>query len=157
DPFKLDGQVRDEQLPLLKGAAVDPTTSRLPDPPSGLAPEPLTCSGFSARAPSGANPACTTREQALSSLDQALAIPNVDKRDAAPAELEPGAGLAPGIVRALRAEPAPAECAESIVTPFLKLPPKGTNTLAFSALEGLALAGRLSRLGTHAPTFKGAK
>jgi hypothetical protein len=59
----------------------------------------------------------------------------------------------PGVARALRAELAPAECGEAITAPLLASPPAGISGLIHHALLGQAIASRLARAATGAPTL----
>src|SRR5262249_21664728 len=112
--FAVEGPVREEWLPLLKPAAVDPAKAKLLAPPPGLAPVPPACDAFVARKGGGPAPkppaACSAPAAALAALDAALARPTPDQRDAALVELDTCAGLPPGVARAIRAELAPVAC-----------------------------------------------
>lgn len=89
----------------------------------------------------------------LDRLDRALAETNVGERDAALAALEPCAELAPGLVRALRAELVPAACSDVAV---------GTTVEGWDAMDkpvqqtllALVYAGYLERLVQKAPRLE---
>jgi hypothetical protein len=151
DPFPLDGAIRDEQLPLLKGAAIDPSSATLPAAPAGVAAEPSSCSAYLTRstAPSGT---CSTKEHVITGLAAAFQESSPDARDTKLAALESCTGVASGVVRAVRAELAP-ECAEGLVSPVLRAPPKDIAGNVYGTLMGLAVGGRLARLGHDAPTM----
>lgn len=102
----------------------------------------------------GKAPACKERGEALAALERALGEGDTEKRDGALAALEECAGLPAGLVRALRAELAPTECADVLAEPVLSKPPKGTSNAVLQALAGHALAGRLARLGGDMPAMK---
>jgi hypothetical protein len=150
--FAVDGQVREELLPLLKPAAVDPARARLLTPPPGLAPLPAACGAYASRKAEG-KPSCADSVSALAALDAALGRPTADQRDAALADLDLCAGLPAGVARALRAELAPVECGEVILEPFLKAPPASTNGIVYGGALGLAVASRLARTAQNPPTL----
>jgi hypothetical protein len=154
DAFTIDGPVREEWMPLLKPAAVDPAQAKLLAPPPGLAPLPASCDAYTQRKPS-AKVACADPPAALAALDAALARATQSDRDAALADLDGCAGLPAGIARSLRAELAPVECGEAIVEPFLKAPPASTSGIVYAAALGQAIASRLARTAQGAPTLAG--
>jgi hypothetical protein len=94
------------------------------------------------------------REEKIPTIDDAaLATADVAKRDAMLAGLEACPGLPVGLIRGLRAELAPHECADAIVEPVLKAPPTNIKKPAYFALLGQALAARLARTATNPPTM----
>lgn len=117
-------------------------------------PSPATCQAYAKRAPRGAVCKKGATAAYLATLRAAMSTEDRGERDARLAraeECEP----TPGITRALRAELAPAECADAIVEPWLaKNTPQGA---AGHALVGYALAGRLARTGSKPPKFTGKK
>jgi hypothetical protein len=154
EAFTVDGPVREEWMPLLKPAAVDPAKAKLLAPPPGLAPVPAGCDAFVHRS-GGAKVACGDPTAALAALDAALARATLPERDAALVDLDACPGLPAGIVRSLRAELAPVECGEAIVEPFLKAPPAQTNGIVYAAALGQAIASRLARTAQGVPTLVG--
>ncbi|HEX6765777.1 MAG TPA: hypothetical protein VF103_09880, partial [Polyangiaceae bacterium] len=72
-------------------------------------------------------------------------------RDASLSCLEQSGDYPAGLVRALRADLAPAACADAIVTPLLEKPPQKLGVDVENALLGLAVSGRLARLLGDAP------
>jgi hypothetical protein len=147
DPFTVAGPFREETLPLLKGSVVDPKTAQLLSPPPGVPPAPAACDAFAARKGAGALKCAP----GLDGLDAAFAEPDRDRRDALLADLEPCNAFPAGLIRALRAEVAPAECADALVAPFLKTPPPSLGGPIYMALVGQALAARLGRTATTPP------
>ncbi|MFT3768531.1 MAG: hypothetical protein QM820_24050 [Minicystis sp.] len=152
DPFAVSGPLREEWMPLLKPPVIDPAKTKLQAPPPGLAAPPALCATRAARKPE-AKVSCADATSALAALDAALAQQDVEKRDAALTDLEPCAGLPPGVARALRAENAPVECGEALAEPLLKAPPAGMNGLVYHALLGQAIASRLARAAQNPPTL----
>lgn len=113
---------------------------------TGLAAVPKECAAFASRAPARPTPP---------DLVTALAESDAAKRDALLAGRDEKE--APGLVRALRAELAPVECADAIVDPVLKGP---SASAALSAkhghvLVGLSLAAKLARTAHAPPTLPG--
>jgi hypothetical protein len=152
EAFVIDGSVREEWLPLLKPAAVDPAKARLLPPPPGLAPVPAACQAYAAR-PGEGKVACGEPAAALAALDAALGRATPEQRDAALVDLDTCAGLPGGVARALRAELAPVECGETIVEPYLKAPPATANGIVYGALLGQAISARLARTAQNPPTL----
>ena len=152
EAFVIDGPVREEWIPLLKPSAVDPAKAKLLAPPPGLAALPAACDAFATRKGEG-KASCADPTAALAALDAALGRATPEQRDAALVDLDGCAGLPAGIARAVRAELAPIECAESIVEPFLKAPPPATNGIVYGAMLGQAIAGRLARTAHDPPTL----
>ena len=118
--------------------------------PKGLPEAPKTCQAFVKRKPKPAA-ACAEPDKALEALDKALAETKADKRDELLLGLESCAGLPAGVTRALRAEFAPAECADVIVESLVNAPPKGMDGTVYATLRGLATAARLARTGANPP------
>jgi len=150
--FAIDGPVREEWLPLLKPAAVDPAKAKLLAPPPGLAPVPAVCDAYAVRRGEG-KVACADPAAALDALDAALGRSDPARRDAALVDLDACAGLPAGVTRAIRAELAPVECGEAIVEPFLKAPPAATNGIVYGAMLGQAVAARLARTAQNPPAL----
>lgn len=152
DPFEVKRNLREEKLPTIDDAALDANVPKLPAAPKGLAPAPKACSDFVKRRAEKA-PACADADAAQTALDAALATDDAGKRDAMLAGLEACPGLPVGLIRHLRAELAPHECADAIVEPMLKAPPTNIKKPAYFALLGQALAARLARTATNPPTM----
>jgi hypothetical protein len=113
----------------------------------------VSCKAWSQRRKDRA-PVCKDRGTALAALDGALALGDEGKRDGALAALEDCGGLPPGLIRALRAELAPTECADVLAEPVLSKPPKGVSNAVQQVLAGHVLAGRLARLGGPLPSME---
>ncbi len=150
EAFTIEGPLKEEWMPLLKAPAIDPAKTKLASPPPALAPAPVSCDAFAQRK-GGNKPACADAPSALGALAAALDHGDPATRDAALLDIEGCAGLMPGVVRALRAELAPIECAEAITAPALASPPASMSGLVYHALLGQAIASRLARAATGAP------
>ena len=153
EALNLEGTVREEWLPLLKAPVLDPAKSQLTAAPMGLAPLPASCDAFVSRKGAGPAPACGDKAAALTALDGALSEGDAAKRDARLLDLEACAGLPAGVARALRAELAPIECGEALLTKVLAAPPAGLDGNLYHALLGLSIASRLARTAQSAPTL----
>lgn len=152
DPFEVKRNLREEKLPTLDDAAIDASAPKLPVAPKGLAPAPKNCADFVKRK-AEKGPACADAAAAQTALDAALGTADAGKRDAMLAGLEACPGLPVGLVRGLRAELAPHECADAIVEPVLKAPPTNIKKPAYFTLFGQALAARLARTAMNPPTM----
>lgn len=152
NPFEVKRALRESRLPTLDEGALDGAAPKLPAAPKGLAPAPKTCDEFTKRKADRA-PACADAAAGVAAIDAALAAPDAAKRDARLAGLEACPGLPVGLVRVLRAELAPVECADAIAEPVLKAPPANIKKPAYYALLGQALAARLARTATNPPTM----
>jgi hypothetical protein len=152
DPFEVKRTLREEKLPTIDDVAIDASAPKLPAAPKGLAPAPKNCADFVRRKAEKA-PACADAAAAQTAVDAALAIDDPAKRDGMLAGLEACPGLPVGLVRGLRAELAPHECADALVEPVLKAPPTNIRKPAYFALLGQALAGRLARTATNPPVM----
>jgi hypothetical protein len=109
-----------------------PTPEAKPTPPAAqsaptarlnvVSPVPATCVGLAQAPDATSAPAeCPTDDAGrLTALDSALTTDDVAARDTALKRLEPCSGFEPGLLRALRADLAPPECADAIVEPLLK-------------------------------------
>jgi hypothetical protein len=101
---------------------------------------------------SGAPAACgKTQEATLQALAVALGNRDPIGRDAHLAALEPCESFPAGLIRALRADLAPAHCGDALIAPLVKQPAGEIEEPIRDALLGLALAGRLSRLVADPP------
>jgi len=156
DPFLIEGILRQEQLPLLKGPQPLVAELSLVDAPPGVPPPPASCDVL-ARHPVGAagkatGPGlCADLPTAKARLDAALAQDTPEKRDQALAAAESCTALPPGLVRSLRAELAPPACGDALVRPFLAAKPDKVPGAIQHALVGHALAARLHRAVTPPP------
>lgn len=125
--------------------------------PSVVAPAPEACAKYQAGNPSKPDaekvPACAkAEEQRLQSLDAALAESDPLLRDEKLASLEPCTEIEPGLIRALRAELAPPECADTLVEPYLATGPELGSEIG-QALRGLSVAARLLRTSDQPPVI----
>ena len=121
DPFAIPANLQRETIPSIVPAPLDPNKHLLAplrkpaskDDPHALAlpPPPKECARYVSHKAKPAK-SCATRAESLALLDEAMAVDDPVARDLKLAALEPCAGLPAGIVRALRAELAPFECAE---------------------------------------------
>ncbi len=92
------------------------------------------------------------KTQAVAALDEALAQGDTEQRDARLAGLENCPDFPRGLVRALRAELAPAACSDAIVEPVLAAAtPQTVRRDVKDTLDGLRLAGKLARLVLDPP------
>lgn len=144
DPFAIDGLVREEWLPLLKGPEPAFADVAFPDTPKNVPAAPAaTCDAFVKRA-TKKMPKCD-KVAGLGLLDAAMSAADATARDKKLAELEGCAAFAPGLVRSLRIELAPPECGDVLAEPFLKKKPEGIPGAIHHTLVGQALAARLMR------------
>lgn len=112
----------------------------------GLSAVPKECAAFVSRA---------AAKNAPADLVSALAESDAAKRDAALVARD--AKEAAGLVRALRAELAPVECADGLVDPYLeKANVNAMNAPHSHALVGLSLAAKLARTAHDPPTLPSA-
>jgi len=95
--------------------------------------------------------ACAAASSAREALASALAESDATARDDRLSCLESASDFAPGLIRALRAELAPAACGDVIAEPFLepRRPELGRNME--DTLIALAASGKLARLVQRAP------
>lgn len=114
-----------------------------------IAPAPKECGSFVAHKTAG-KAKCEQRAEALALLDEAMGEADAQKRDAKLSPLESCAGLPAGMIRALRAELAPAECADSLVAPVLGSK-KAPAPEVHQVLVGLGLGARLRRAAVGEP------
>ncbi|HMA91298.1 MAG TPA: hypothetical protein VKP30_01375, partial [Polyangiaceae bacterium] len=131
--------------------ASDSSAAPVASAPTVIAPTPPECAKFVGESPrTGA--ACPQKEQEqLIPLDAAMAESDPVARDAKLRDLEQCAGYEPGLVRALRADLAPTECADAIVEPVLAKAPETLSIEVSQVLRGLALAARLLRTSDEPP------
>ena len=162
DVYMPQGPFAGETLPTVETAPLAAGALTLGKAPAGVTKAPAVCDEYAKNKPAAA-PACGDRDSALAELDKALALaaPGADgaappadavkARDAALAALESCAGIPAGVVRALRADLAPAACGDVLAEPLLKKPPKDLRADVHEALFGMALAARLGRAGGAFP------
>jgi hypothetical protein len=122
-----------------------PKTVSLPAAPSAVPAPSKTCQPFVTAAAEG-TPTCSSE-----GLAKALSVTDVRARDAALVGLEQCSELPRGIVRALRAELAPAECSDAIVADAVAQAGESTSREVTETLVALAQAGRLRRLAANPP------
>lgn len=119
----------------------------------GVPAAPASCAAFAKRVPAPAN------EKAPADLVVSLLEKDPAKRDAMLAAFEGKDPKDPKVVvlRAMRAELAPVECADVLTDPLLTGPNAATASgAAAHALVGLSLASKLSRTAATAPVMKDA-
>jgi hypothetical protein len=127
---------------------VEPGKQKLalvPDPPGVPLPDGI-CQGYVAHSCAGGATAATR-----DALAQALSVADALARDEQLSCLEGAPELAPGLVRALRAELAPVGCADVISLPFLEPRKPGLDRRVEDTLIALAAGGKLARLVQRAP------
>jgi hypothetical protein len=124
----------------------------VPEPAGVPAPSAL-CQSFAERATAAPPAASCGDVPAREALVAALSLTDLDKRDAALGCLETAAEFAPGLIRALRAELAPVECADTISMPFLEPRKPGLDRRVEDVLIALAAGGKLARLVQKAPAL----
>jgi hypothetical protein len=138
--------------------APPPKAAKLPEP-AAVPPPPPECAelvGPTAKTSSGeiaatadCNSAGTTAEQ----LARAIEISEPMARDRELRCLEARWPEGAALVRVLRADLGPVQCADALATPYLESPPRSLDPSEESALLGLLIAGRLSRLVGPAPAL----
>lgn len=150
DPFEVKRKLREERTAQVEDGALDASAPKLPKAPKELEAAPKSCDAYVKRKAEKA-PACADAAAALAALDAALGEADAAKRDAKLAGLEACPGLPVGLMRQVRIEFAPAECADAMAEPILNSPPTNIRKPAYYALLGHAVAARLSRTATNAP------
>jgi hypothetical protein len=153
NPFAVKRQLREDRLAPLEDAALPADAPKLAASPKGLPAPPATCGAFVKRK-AGKPPACADAAAGLAALDAAMSTADAAKRDEALVGLEACPGLPVGVVRHIRAELAPTECADAIVEPMLKAPPTNIKKAPYYSLLAQALAARLSRTALGPPQLK---
>jgi hypothetical protein len=96
---------------------------------------------------------CANTGTAAEELAAALELEPPDARDRGLACLEGHWPQGAPLVRLLRAELAPAECSDVVVTPYLESPPRKLDAVEESALLGFLISARLTRLVGAAPVL----
>lgn len=130
-------------------AAAPPAKRPKPPEPAAVPPPPAECARF-------AEPASCTDDRAVAAerLARAVELSDGDARDRELRCLESRWPEGAPLVRVLRADLGPVECADAIVTPYLESPPRPLTADEESALLGLLVAARLSRLVGPAPVLE---
>jgi hypothetical protein len=149
-PPEAASPVAASETPSEKAASPAPAPGKKPIAPAAVPAPPAECAAFVGHPTTGCIPAGKSLEMlagALGSDREALG------RDASLACLEESGDYPAGLLRALRAELAPAACADAIVSPILEKPPQKLALDIEGALLGLVVSGRLSRLLGGAPTL----
>lgn len=150
------------------GCASAPPLAKAPEPPAAT-PEPAPVAESKPRA-KPVEPAavpkppercdaflvqvkCGPKGTAAEELAAALELEPPDARDRGLACLEGYWPQGAPLVRLLRAELAPAECSDVVVTPYLESPPRKLDAVEESALLGFLISARLTRLVDSAPVL----
>jgi hypothetical protein len=115
--------------------------------PAGVPAPPESCSAFAAHSGAACGSQAPTREALASALGSSDAL----TRDQRLSCLEGSADLPSGLVRALRAELAPVECADVLSMPLLEPRTPGLDRRIEDTLIALAAGGQLARLVRKAP------
>ncbi len=97
---------------------------------------------------------CGPTKTAAEELAAALELEAPDARDRGLACLEGYWPQGAPLVRLLRAELAPPECSDVVVTPYLESPPRKLDAVEESALLGFLISARLTRLVGPAPVLQ---
>jgi hypothetical protein len=118
----------------------------VPEPTGVPAPD-AACQAFSAH-PSAA---CTSAGPTRDALAAALGLSDASERDNQLSCLETAPEIAPGLMRALRAELAPVGCADLLAAPFLEPRRADLDRRVEDVLIALAAGGKLARLVQKAP------
>lgn len=138
---------RADPAPQEAGAGDEPRFV-LPPVGSAVPPVPRACDVYVRTTVAASADAAACADGALAA---ALDLQDPDARDAALAHLEPCSTWAPGVLRALRAELAPAECGDVLVEDFLTTHAEHPDGEIARTLFALGVAGRLRRLATQPP------
>lgn len=148
DAFALPEHGRDEAPVTPEPAALSLEGWSKASKVKGVAPSPAACSAFRNR---------TAVKTSPSDLDRALAETDASKRDAMLLGLEGApAPLGRELVRALRADLAPVECADVLVDPLLASKQQVEGKVGH-VLVGLSLASKLARTAATVPTMGAAR
>ena len=154
DPFKVEGILREEQLPLLKGPQPTVPDVALETKPKGVPAPPASCDAYAKRA-SKEKVSCADQPQALAALDAAMGKADPNVRDEALSALESCKPFEPGVIRGIRVELAPLECGDALAEPILMAKPAGMSGAVQHALLGHTVAARLTRAVRNPPVMKG--
>jgi hypothetical protein len=104
--------------------------------------------------PKAPAPACSNAAELSAELSRVLSGPKAGL-NAGLSALESCPAAPAGMIRALRAELAPVECADTITDPVLKSHPTNLEPAIAHQLVGLSYASKLSRMVTAPPEMKG--
>ncbi len=153
DPFAVTGQLAEEQLPDVAQLTLPLRQHTFGPAPQGVPAPPAHCSAFVRRR---AKPevSCPDAASARAELARAVAVTEPAARDAHLVGVEGCTSLPAGLIRALRAELAPVECADAVVAPLLASPPAGIDGGVYDTLFGLGLAGRFARTVLSPPKME---
>ncbi|HTM45172.1 MAG TPA: hypothetical protein VL137_09475, partial [Polyangiaceae bacterium] len=141
-------------------AAEEPLTLSLLPAPEGVALAPQSCQTRVAFTPPPCASDQSTDRAAVQSADQtshlrqlaqALQITNDLDRDRALAQLEECGEFSPGLLRALRAELGPANCADVLVSDYFSVHKNAPRPDLKDLLFGLGIAARLDRVDLSPP------
>lgn len=127
--------------------------------PSALAPNviaqpPLGCSKF-VREAAASTAACSKKDaDGLVLLDEAVSESEPVARDEKLQAIEGCVAFEPGLLRALRADLAPPECADAIIEPLLASTRDPLSVEVSQVLRGLSLAARLLRTSDQPPALE---
>lgn len=145
------GGAQPARAPESSGAAeskpAEPLRLKLLPAPAGVAAAPASCAQYTAVAVAG----CSAGGALTSQLSQALQVSNGPDRDRALAQLEACPGFAPGLIRALRSELVPTECADVLVEDYFATTQQPPRADLKDVLFGLGIASRLERVTLQAP------
>jgi hypothetical protein len=129
---------------------VEPAQQKVPlvAEPAGVPPADASCQAYLVHTAEGCSVGVGSEREALA---RALSTADPLKRDALLTCVESSPAIAPGLIRALRAESAPLSCADVLAMPFLEPRRADLERSVEDTLIALATAGRLSRLVQKAP------
>jgi len=128
---------------------VEPAKQKVPlvAEPAGVPAADESCQQYLVHTTEHCKPGASAREELAQALSSVAAL----ERDAALTCVEGDVSLAPGLVRALRAELAPLACADLIALPYLEPRRPELERGIEDTLIALASGGRLARLVQKAP------
>lgn len=155
DPFALDGLVREEWLPLLKGPEQAFADVAFPDTPKNVPAAPAQVCDPYVKRPTKKKIASCDKAMGIQLLDAAMSAPDATARDKKLAEIEGCAAFDDGLVRSLRIELGPAECGDVLAEPILKQKHDKVPGAVHHTLVGQALAARLMRSVQSPPKLEG--
>ena len=115
--------------------------------PAAVPPPPAECAELAQRA------TCTEAGSTAEHLARAIELEDTRARDHELRCLEERWREGAPLVRILRADLGPAHCADALATPYLEAPPRPLDPSEESALLGLLIAGKQSRLVGAAPVL----
>ncbi len=151
EPFSVPLELRSEPAHLMALPSSELAAAALPSAPASVPAAPKLCDALVGQRSDPA-PACADAARAHAALVDALSAPPA-RLQARLGALESCAGLPKGVVRALRAELAPAACGDVLVATTLSRADTSFSPLVVGALQGHVVAARLSRLPVPPPTL----